>query len=270
MTMTAPSDLLTTMIGAARAAGDGLMRDFAAIDRLDVRHKNGLADPFSEADLRAEETVRTMLGRAAPDYGFLGEEGGLTEGRDKRHVWIVDPLDGTANFLIGLPVFAVNIALARDGEVIAGVTHIPALGETFRAERGGGAFLNNRPIRVSPRAAMVQAVLAVGIPFAGKPRHDQFVAEMARLTPRVGGIRRLGAGAVDMAYVACGRFDAYWEQSVSAWDMAAGVILVEEAGGVVTDTLGRKLDVHNGTVLATTPAIQGELLAALAPVSAAN
>ncbi len=266
MTSAAPSDLLATMIAAARVAGDGLMRDREAIDRLDVRHKNGLADPFSEADLRAEETVRTMLGRAAPDYGFLGEEGGLSEGRDKRHVWIVDPLDGTANFLIGLPVFAVNIALARNGEVIAGVTHVPALGETFRAERGCGAFLNDCPIRVSPRTALIQAVLGVGIPFAGKPRHAQFVAEMERLTPRVGGIRRLGAGAVDMAYVACGRFDAYWEQSVSAWDMAAGVVLVQEAGGLVTNTLGGKLDLEGGTVLAATPAIQAELLEALAPV----
>jgi myo-inositol-1(or 4)-monophosphatase len=270
MTSTKSSDLVATMIAAARAAGDGLMHDYAAIDDLDVRHKNGLADPFSEADLRAEDTVRTILGRAAPDYGFLGEEGGLSEGRDKSHVWIVDPLDGTTNFLIGLPIFAVNIALARDGEVIAGVTHVPALGETFRAEGGCGAFLNDRPIRVSQRTAMVQAVLGVGIPFAGKPRQAQFAAEMARLTPRVGGIRRLGAGAVDMAYVACGRFDAYWEQSVSAWDMAAGVVLVKEAGGVVTDTRGGPLDLGGGTVLAATPAIQAELLEALAPVTEAS
>lgn len=265
--MTKPSDLLATMIAAARTAGDGLMRDFAAIDRLDIRHKNGPADPFSEADLRAEETVKTMLSRAAPDYGFLGEEGGLIEGRDKRHVWIVDPLDGTANFLIGLPLFAVNVALARDGEVIAGVTHVPALGETFRAELGGGAWLNDEKIQVSRRADMVQSILSVGIPFAGKPRHEQFVAEMERLTPRVAGIRRLGAGAIDMAYVACGRFDAYWEQSVSAWDMAAGVAIVREAGGVVTNTLGGPLDLMGGTVLATTPQIHAELLEAISPAS---
>ncbi|WP_136161339.1 inositol monophosphatase family protein [Sphingomonas flavalba] len=261
--MAGRSDLIATMVAAAKAAGDGLMRDFAAIDRLDVRHKNGPADPFSEADLRAEETVRSMLEKAAPDYGFLGEEGGLREGRDKRHVWIVDPLDGTANFLIGLPIFAVNIALARDGEVIAGVTHVPAQNETFRAEAGGGAWLNDQRIQVSRRSEMVKAILSVGIPFAGKPRHRQFVTEMERLTPRVAGIRRLGAGAVDMAYVACGRFDAYWEQSVSAWDMAAGVVIVREAGGVVTNTSGGALDLSGGTVLATTPQIQAELLDAL-------
>src|SRR3546814_2746054 len=204
MTMTTPSDLLTAMIEAARVAGDGLMRDFAAIDRLDVRHKNGPADPFSEADLRAEETVRAMLARVAPDYGFLGEEGGLVDGRDKRHVWIVEPLDGTANFLIGLPIFAVNIALARAAAVIAGVMHVPAPGETFRAERGAGAFLNDRPIHVSPRATKVEAVLEVGIPFAGKPRHEQFVAEMTRLTPRLTGIRRPGAGALARDYVPLG------------------------------------------------------------------
>ncbi|WP_414901637.1 inositol monophosphatase family protein [Sphingomonas flavalba] len=261
--MAGRSDLIATMVAAAEAAGQGLMRDFATIDRLDVRHKNGPADPFSEADLRAEETVRSMLEQAAPDYGFLGEEGGLREGRDKRHVWIVDPLDGTANFLIGLPIFAVNIALARDGEVIAGVTHVPAQNETFRAETGGGAWLNDQRIQVSRRSEMVKAILSVGIPFAGKPRHQQFVTEMERLTPRVAGIRRLGAGAVDMAYVACGRFDAYWEQSVSAWDMAAGVVIVREAGGVVTNTAGTALDLSGGTVLATTPQIQAELLDAI-------
>lgn len=256
------------MIAAAHAAGEGLKRDFLTIATLEIKHKQGLADPFTEADLRAEETVRGMLETAQPSFGFLGEEGGLSQGEDRSHVWIVDPLDGTANFLAGLPLFAVNIALARDGEVIAGVTHVPMLGETFWAETGQGAWLNGRPARVSSRRGMIQAMLGVGIPFAGKPRHAQFVAEMERLTPRVMGIRRLGAGAIDMAYVACGRFDAYWEQSVSAWDMAAGAVIVREAGGVVTDTLGRQLDLTGGTVLATTPQLQRELLEALAPVEA--
>jgi myo-inositol-1(or 4)-monophosphatase len=181
-------------------------------------------------------------------------------------VWIVDPLDGTANFLCGIPLFAVNIALARDGDVIAGVTHLPLLGETFWAERGGGAWLNGRQIKVSERQGLIQAVLGVGIPFAGKPRHEQFLAEMERLTDRVAGIRRLGAGAIDMAWVACGRYDAYWEQSVSAWDMAAGVVIVREAGGLVTGTQGEPLDLMAGTVLACTPQIQNEVLAALTPV----
>ena len=264
--MAGQSPTLTAMLDAAFAAGEGLKRDLANIAQLQVRHKQGLDDMFSEADLRAEQTVREMLSAFRPGYGFLGEEGGLVKGTDADHVWIVDPLDGTTNFLIGLPLFAVNIALANQGKVVAGVTHIPLLAETFWAERGQGAFLNGSPIRVSQRQKMIEAVLGVGIPFASKPRHEQFAAEMARLTPRVSGIRRLGAAAVDMAYVACGRFDAYWEQSVSAWDIAAGVIIVEEAGGIVSDTLGRPIDLNGGTVLASAPQLQGELIEALSPV----
>lgn len=218
-------------------------------------------------DFEANALILSRLRESRPDDFILSEEA-----RDDRarcaasRVWIVDPLDGTANFLTGLPIFAVNIALARDGKVIAGVTHVPVLGETFRAERGHGAFLGDKQIRISSRGSLVEAVVAVGIPFHGKPRHAQFAAEMERLTPRVGGIRRLGAGAVDLAYVACGRLDAYWEQSVSAWDIAAGVILVEEAGGVVTNTLGGELDLGGGTMLAATPAIHADLLEALSPI----
>ena len=259
------SPLLAMMIDAAVRAGQGLAEDAKRIATLDVRAKAGPADVFSEADLRAEETVRAALIGAHPDYGFLGEEGGLTEGADKSHVWIVDPLDGTTNFLTGSPLFAVNIALARDGEVIAGVTHAPMMGETFWAERGQGAWLNGQPIRVSTRTDMMQAVLGVGIPFATKPGHAQFRTEMERLTPNVSGIRRLGAGAIDQVWVACGRFDAYWEQNVSAWDMAAGVVIVREAGGVVTGTSGEPLDLMGGTVLATTPALHGAMVEALRP-----
>ena len=260
------SPLIEAMLAAALAAGEGLKQDFANIAQLQVRHKQGLDDMFTEADLRAEQTVREMLSAYRPDYGFLGEEGGMTPGADAANSWIVDPLDGTTNFLIGMPLFAVNIAMVNEGRVIAGVTHLPVIGETFWAERGHGAFLNDVPIRVSERQGMIEAVLGVGIPFASKPRHEQFLAEMERLTPRVSGIRRLGAGAIDMAYVACGRFDAYWEQSVSAWDMAAGIVIVEEAGGVVTGTLGQPIDIHGGTVLASTPQIHCDLVEALAPV----
>ena len=259
------SPLLEVMIEAAAAAGEGLEEDFARLSSLEIEYKLG-PDPVTAADRRAEATVRKMLSDARPDYGFLGEEGGMVSGRDEEHLWIVDPLDGTVNFLFGLPLFAVNIALARQGKVIAGVTHVPVLKETFWAEEGSGAWLNGRPISVSDRDGLINAVLGVGIPFAGKPRHEQFLAEMERLTPNVTGIRRLGAGAIDMAYVACGRFDAYWEQSVSAWDMAAGIVIVEEAGGKVTGTLGQSVDLFGGTVLASTPQLHAELLAALAPV----
>jgi myo-inositol-1(or 4)-monophosphatase len=260
------SPLLATMIDAAKRAGEGLIIDQARLSTLTIHDKLGPSDVFSEADLRAEEIVRGALMGARPDYGFLGEEGGLTPGSDASHMWIVDPLDGTTNFLTGSPLFAVNIALARDGEVIAGVTHVPKLNETFYAETGGGAWLNDTRIYASTRTEMHSAVLAVGIPFATKPRHEQFYAEMERLTQRVAGIRRVGAGAIDMAWVACGRFDAYWEQSVSAWDMAAGVVMVREAGGVVTNTLGGKLDLMGGTMLASTKVIHGELIEALRPV----
>jgi len=258
-----PSELIRTMIAAAHEAGDELERDFAALGTLEIQHK-GPADFFSAADLKAEETVKRLLTTAYPGYGFLGEEGGLTGG-DARYVWMVDPLDGTTNFLRGLPTWAVNIALTEDGKPIAGVTYVPPTKEMFWAERGRGAWLNGQRIQVAGTSSLEEAVLAVGIPFAGKPRQKQFAVEMERLTPRVTGVRRLGAGAVDMAYVACGRFDAYWEQSVSPWDMAAGAILVEEAGGLALNTLGEPLDVMGGTVLACAPGIRGELVAALAP-----
>jgi myo-inositol-1(or 4)-monophosphatase len=259
------SPLLAVMVETAKQAGQGLMRDFASVDALDIRQKNGPSDFFSEADLRSEKLVRETLSRAYPTYGFLGEEGGLVEGSDKSRLWVVDPLDGTTNFLLGIPAWAVCIALVQDGKAVAGVTYAPVTEEMFCAEAGRGAFLNGKPMHVSKRVGLDQAVLSVGIPFKGKLRHERFHAEMQRLTRHVAGIRRLGAGALDMAYVACGRFDAYWEQQVSPWDLAAGAILVEEAGGVVSDTAGKPLDIMNGTVLATTAQLRPLLLPELAP-----
>jgi len=252
------------MLAAAREAGAGLREDFARLAGLDVRRKTR-SDFFSEADLRAEATVRRVLAAARPDYGFLGEEGGLVSGADPDSTWIVDPLDGTTNFLMGIPIFAVNIALEQAGKVIAGVTYNPMLGELFWAERGKGAYLNGERIHVSQRSELADAVLAVGIPFQGKPRREYFIREMERLTSRVAGIRRLGAGAVDLAYVAAGRFDAYWEQSVSVWDIAAGVVLVEEAGGIISDTAGNPLALRSGTVLGANPRIHADLIEALRP-----
>jgi myo-inositol-1(or 4)-monophosphatase len=263
--MTTHSSRLATMMTAARLAGEGLLHHFGRLSELRVETKSGPADLVSAADVQAERTVREALQGPYPDYGFLGEEGGMVAGRDGSHYWVVDPLDGTSNFLSGNPAFAVNIALVREGAVIAGVTYVPVMGEMFCAEEGGGAFLDDTPIRVSRRQGLQQAILGIGIPFMGKPRQEQFHREMVALTPRVAGIRRIGAGAIDMAYVACGRYDAYWEQSVSPWDLAAGAIIVAEAGGLVTDTLGKPLDIHNGTVLACTPQLQADLLAHIAP-----
>lgn len=262
------SELIETMIHAAQVAGDRLRQDFSELATLEIQLKKGPGDPFTVADTRAEETVRTLLHQAHPSYGFLGEEGGLVEGADPEHVWIVDPLDGTVNFLRGVPLFAVNIALARAGQVIAGVTYVPVMHEMFWAEAGRGAFLNGEPIRVSACSRLEDAVVAIGIPFSGKPRQGQFAHEIAQLTPRVASVRRLGAGAVDTAYVACGRFDAFWEQSVSPWDMAAGAILVTEAGGLVTNTLGEPLDLFGGACLNSAPGLHTALLEVLKPIDA--
>ncbi|HEY1979875.1 MAG TPA: inositol monophosphatase family protein, partial [Xanthobacteraceae bacterium] len=190
------------------------------------------------ADRRAEEIVREELAKARPDYGFLGEEGGATAGTDKSHRWIVDPLDGTTNFLHGIPHFAVSIALERDGAIVAGLVYNPANDDTFIAERGKGAFLNDRRIRVAARQNMADAVIACGLPHYG--RGDLALArhEIAAAQQHYAGLRRYGAAALDLAWIAAGRLDAYWERDLSPWDMAAGIILVREAGGFATDIDG--------------------------------
>ena len=241
------SPTIATMIAAAREAGQGLMQDRARIASLTVQSKAGVADMFSEADLRAEATVRRALMAFAPDYGFLGEEGGLEPGADPHHVWMVDPLDGTTNFLTGSPLFAVNIGLVRDGEVIAGVTLVPALDELFWAEKGKGAWLGDqRRLRVAARRTLAESVLATGIPFAGRPGHTQFLKELHQIAPRVAGVRRYGSAALDMAYVAAGRFDGYWERGIKAWDVAAGSLLILEAGGTVSGADGEPFDPRAG------------------------
>lgn len=254
------SNELKAMIEAAQAAGEGLMRRFGQLAELGVRTKTGPADLVSIADEEAERTTREMLGKAQPSFGFLGEEGGATGGSDAAQCWIVDPLDGTTNFLFGTPLWGINVALAREGEVVAGVTWLPVLNEMFVAEMGAGAWLNGQRIHVSTRHRLVDSVLGCGIPFAGKPDHPVFAREMALLSAEVAGIRRTGACSVDMAYVAAGRWDAYWERALNAWDMAPGVILVREAGGVATSVTGGALDVHGGNVCVSNGAIQEDLI----------
>jgi myo-inositol-1(or 4)-monophosphatase len=251
---------LKAMIKAAQVAGDGLLQRFSQLGELSVRTKTGPADLVSIADEEAERTTREILGRAQPSFGFLGEESGVTGGSDDAQSWIVDPLDGTTNFLFGTPLWGINIALAREGEVVAGVTWLPALKEMYVAAKGEGAWLNSEPIRVSTRRRLVDSVVACGIPFAGKPDHPVFAREMALLSAETAGIRRTGACSVDMAYVAAGRWDAYWERALNAWDMAPGVILVREAGGVATSVTGGALDVHGGNVCVSNGAIQDALI----------
>lgn len=257
------SDELKAMVDAAHAAGRGLLARQAQLSELTVRTKAGPTDLVSIADQEAEDTVRTLLASSRPRYAFLGEEGGIGGGDDRTQQWIVDPLDGTTNFLFGSPLWAVNIALAREGVVAAGVTYLPAMGELFVAERGKGAWLDGRRIRVSTRDTLIQTVLACGIPFADKPDHPVFAREMALLSANVAGIRRIGACAIDMAYVAAGRWDAYWERATNAWDMAPGALLIEEAGGVATTVTGQPFDLHGQNVCASNGAIHAALVETL-------
>ena len=258
--MLEPSRDLQAMIEAAQAAGAGLRKHFGKLSELGIRSKSGPADLVSIADEEAERATRSILEKAQPGFGFLGEEGGEFGGSDRSQTWIVDPLDGTTNFLFGTPLWGVNVALAREGEVVAGVTYLPAIDELYVAEQGKGCWLNGQRIRVSTRATLIESVLACGIPFAGKPDHPVFAREMALLSAEVAGIRRTGACAVDMAWVAAGRWDAYWERALNAWDMAPGVILVKEAGGVATSVTGGALDLHGGNVCVSNGAVQHALM----------
>lgn len=257
------SNELKAMVAAAQAAGAGLKARFAKLSELGVRTKSGPADLVSIADEEAERTTRELLAKAFPRTGFLGEEGGATDGDETDATWIVDPLDGTTNFLFGCPLWGVNVALARAGQVVAGVTYLPMLDELYVAEQGKGCWLNNSRVRVSARAELIEAVLACGIPFAGKPDHPLFAREMGLLSASVAGIRRTGACAVDMAWVACGRWDAYWERALNAWDMAPGVILVQEAGGIASAVDGSELDLHGQNVCVSNGAVHARLVEVL-------
>src|SRR5499425_2246622 len=231
------SALLNVMIKAAYKAGRALKRDFGEVEQLQVSLK-GPANFVSAADHRAEETLRAELAKARPGYGFLGEEGGRRDGDDKSHCWIVDPLDGTTNFLHGIPQFAISIALEREGVIVAGAIYNPANEELFLAERGKGAFLNDQRLRVAARRRMPDAVIACGMPHAGRGDLALFRSEIAAVQERVAGLRRFGSAALDLAWLAAGRFDAFWERDLSHWDMAAGVLMVREAGGFATDLDG--------------------------------
>ena len=243
------SALLNVMITAVRKAARGLKRDFGEIENLQVSLK-GPSDFVSTADLNTEKTLLEELSKARPNYGFLMEEGGERTGKDSRNRWVIDPLDGTLNFLHGLPHFAISVALERDGQIHAGVIYDPIKEELFVAEKGAGAYYNDRRMRVSARRELDHALLATGIPFNGRPGHGEFITELDRLAPQIAGIRRFGAASLDLAYVAAGRYEAFWERGLSSWDMAAGIILVKEAGGTVSDLSGRENMLEGGDILA--------------------
>jgi myo-inositol-1(or 4)-monophosphatase len=255
----AASALMNVMIKAARKAGRSLSRDFGEIEHLQISSK-GPADFVSRADHRAEKIIFDELSHARPNYCFLMEESGVTVGSDKSHRWIVDPLDGTTNFLHGIPQFAISIALERDGELVAGVIYNPAMDELFTAEKGGGAYLNDHRMRVAAREELANAVIVTGIPHRGKSGKEQFIAECRAVMQEVAGVRRTGSAAIDLAWVAAGRFDGYWERNIKAWDMAAGIVIVREAGGFVSDAAGGTDMLDSGGIIAGNAHIHKQLL----------
>jgi myo-inositol-1(or 4)-monophosphatase len=229
---------MNVMVQAVTKVGRSMRRDFGEVEQLQVSIK-GPSDFVSAADRRAEDMLRAELTRVRPDVGFLLEEGGVVEGRDPAQRFIIDPIDGTTNFLHGIPHFAISVALERNGSLVAGVVYNPVADELFTAERGGGAFLNDRRIRVSGRTKPEDCVIATGVPHRGKGDHDLFARELRMVQAEVAGIRRAGAASLDLAWVAAGRLDGYWERNLKAWDLAAGLLLVREAGGYASDLDGK-------------------------------
>ncbi|GLQ25917.1 inositol monophosphatase family protein [Sulfitobacter pacificus] len=248
---------LNIMIKAARKAGRALTKDFREVEQLQVSVK-GAGDFVSKADIAAEQIIKSELMNARPTYGWLAEEGGEEEGVDPTRRWIVDPLDGTTNFLHGLPHWAVSIALEHKGHIVAGVVFDPTKDEMFFAEKGAGAWMNESRIRASGRHRMIESIFATGLPFGGRSDLPQTLQELARLMPVCAGVRRWGAASLDLAYVAAGRYDGFWERRLNAWDVAAGSLIVREAGGLVEPLdEGRDIIGHGQIICANEPIFSG-------------
>jgi myo-inositol-1(or 4)-monophosphatase len=264
---------MTVMQNAAQKAARRLLRDFNEVENLQVSVK-GPSDFVSQADLRAEATLREELGRARPGYAFLMEEAGHEGSRNWSWRWVIDPLDGTTNFLHGVPHWCISVGLERrheDGSttVEAGMIYNPVHDEMFWAERGTGAFLNEKRLRVSARRELKDALFATGIPFAAvaPQRRLAFARTLGTLMPQVAGVRRFGAAALDMAWVAAGRYDGYWELGLKAWDVAAGLLIVREAGGFVTGAAGEEAAIRDEggiDIVAANPIMHPKLLAVVA------
>lgn len=233
----ARSAIMNVMVQAAMKAGRSLARDYGEVQNLQVSLK-GPADYVSQADRKAEEIVKNELIKARPDFGFLMEESNEIIGRDPHHRFIVDPLDGTTNFLHGIPIFGVSIAMERHGQIVAGVIYNPALDELFTAERGSGVFLNDRRMRVAGRRKLEDCIIGTGVPHLGLKNHGHYLVELRNIMAETAGIRRMGAAAIDLAYVAAGRLDGFWQDNLQPWNMAAGILMIREAGGFVTDKDG--------------------------------
>ncbi len=256
--MALKSAIINVMEGAARKASRGLIRDMGEIPHLQVSRK-GPADYVTAADLRVEQLLKEELKKARPGYGFVMEESGTSAGSDNENAFIVDPIDGTTNFIHGIAHFAVSIAHRHKGEIVAGVIYQPIGDEMFWAEKNMGAYLNNRRMRVSVRQQLADSLIATGLPFKGKSKHPRTMATVDAVVHEVAGVRRFGAASLDLAWVAAGRFDGFWEFGLSPWDMAAGIVIVREAGGTVTDTAGGERMLETGTILAAAPGIHRPL-----------
>jgi len=253
------SALLNVMTAAAQKASRRMVRDFGEVENLQVSRK-GPADFVSIADKKAEETLVYELSKARPDFGFILEEGNNIEGKDSSNTWVIDPLDGTTNFLHGIPHFAISIALVRDNDVFAGVIYNPVADEMFWAEKGQGAFLNGRRLRVSARGDMADGLFSTGVPFLGMDKDERFLERLESVMSVSSGIRRFGSAALDLAYVAAARYDGFWECGLQQWDMAAGIVLVREAGGYVSDISGKRKMMETGTIVAGNDKLHAPLL----------
>ena len=261
------SSLINVMEKAARKAARGLLHDFGEVEQLQVSRK-GPADFVSAADHKAEKTLRYELEKARPDFGFILEEGGEIAGKDGELRWLVDPLDGTTNFLHGIPHFCINIAVEKfqkrpsgklRREIIAGITFDPIRDELFWAEKGQGAYLNERRLRVSGRTKLAESMIATGIPVQGRSDHQAFLARLAVIMDKVASVHRMGSAALDLAYVAAGRYEGFWEESLHDWDIAPGILLVREAGGYVSQFDGGETMLDSGEIIAANDKLHVEL-----------
>ena len=254
--------MLNIAVRAARSAGNIIVRNLDRIETLTVQTKDR-NDFVSEVDRQAEQEIIAVLRKAYPDHGVLAEESGRREGND--YQWIIDPLDGTTNYLHGFPQFAVSIALQHKGRMEQGVVYDPLRQELFTASRGAGAMLNERRIRVTSRRSLDGALLGTGFPFKSQQHLDAYLDMFRALFPRTAGIRRPGSAALDLAYVAAGRLDGFWEIGLNIWDMAAGVLLIQEAGGLSSDFVGGHDYLDNGNLVAGNPKVFAEILKTIRP-----
>ena len=261
--MAVRSAILNVMVAAAEKASRLLKRDFGEIEHLQVS-KKGPSDFVTAADVRTEKILHAELSKARPDFGFYMEESGETAGTDPDRRWVIDPIDGTINFIHGIPHVAISIALEERGEITAALVYNPILEEIFMAEKGQGASFNNRRIRVSSRTALEDCVIATGIPHRGRGDHAAYLPQLTAAMESTAGIRRLGSAALDLAYVAAGRCDGFWESGLQYWDIAAGILLVREAGGFVTSIDGKDKNVDGSSVLAANPTLHRSLSQMLA------